>query len=176
MDEAEKFSVENLTEERDIKSENMSHHHSSSHHGSGGHHHSGRHHHSGKGRSHHDSQKKVVKSRMREVRWEKFFKPVLRVVFFVAFVALIVMLIWSIFSPNQQVRDASKRDPEITDKIQADIQIEELKAEVESLEAELDEYKDKIDELKERLAIAGVEDEDNSENSEDEEESKTDEE
>lgn len=154
MDEAEKFSVDDKS---NISSEREHHRHHGEHH-HGEHHHSGRsHHHSERKSRGHDSQRKVVRDRMREVKWEKFYKPVLRVIFFVAFIVLLVMIVWAIFHPNEQVSEVSQRDYEVTDKVQAGIQIEELHAEIESLKEQLDEYEEKIAELEERLAVAKIE-------------------
>ena len=174
MEEKEMFNIEENSEREHGKHHSNSSHHGSSHH----HHHSGSHHHhhsghrSGESRGHgsernrserkvgrsKDSQKKVVKRRLWEVRWEKFFKPILRVVFIAFLIAVIVMIVWAIIAPNDDVQQAVKRETDTVEQVKTEIHIDELQAEVEELKKELEEYEEKIFELEEKLAEYGAED------------------
>ena len=155
MEENKKVEFDNNFEKIDREGE---HHHSADGHRHGEHHH---HHgghgskkYSGRGGSHHDSQQKVVKDRMREVRREKFYKPVLRVFFFVCLVALIIVLIWSILSPNRDSGDYSVDNRNVTETVKSDVKISELEAEIDSLKRRLTEYEKEIAALEEKLAAS----------------------
>ena len=152
MDEVEKFSVEEHEEEKSEKEHHGNHHHGNGHHHGSKHHHSG-HHHSLKKRSERAAKKEVDKTK-RAVRKEVFFRPIMRIAFFVGILLLVVAIVWTMFSPNEQVKNVSTRSDEVTDKVQAEIQINELQAEIESLKKELEEYKEEISNLEEKLRIS----------------------
>lgn len=158
MEEKEMFNIEENSER-----EHGEYHSGSSHHNHGGSHH--RHHdghrserkrserRTGSGK---DSQKKVVRRRLREVRWEKFFKPILRVVFIAFLIALIVMIVWAIIAPNDDVQQAVKRETDTVEQVKTEIHIDELQAEIDELKKELEEYEERIFELEEKLAEYGA--------------------
>ena len=159
MEENEKLEFDKNFEKIDKKTE----HHSAEGyvggepHGEHHHRHSGRQSsakYSGRSRSHHDSQQRVVKDRMREVRREKFYKPVLRVFFFVCLIALIIMLVWAIFRPAPELSDASVQNQNVTENVQSGVKISELEAEVDSLKLRLKEYEKEIADLEEKLAAS----------------------
>ena len=91
---------------------------------------------------------------MREVRREKFYKPVLRVFFFVCLIALIIMLVWAIFRPTPELSDASVQNQNVTENVQSGVKISELEAEVNSLKLRLKEYEKEIADLEEKLAAS----------------------
>lgn len=160
MEENEKLEFDNNFEKIDKKTE----HHSAEGHVGGERHGEHHHHHhsggqssakySGRSRSHHDSQQRVVKDRMREVRREKFYKPVLRVFFFVCLIVLIIMLVWAIFRPAPELSDASVQNQNVTENVQSSVKISELEAEVNSLKLRLKEYEKEIADLEEKLAAS----------------------
>ena len=160
MEENEKLEFDNNFEKIDKKTE----HHSAEGHVGGERHGEHHHHHhsggqssarySGGNRFHHDSQQRVVKDRMREVRREKFYKPVLRVFFFVCLIVLIIMLVWAIFRPTPELSDASVQNQNVTENVQSGVKISELEAEVDSLKLRLKEYEKEIADLEEKLAAS----------------------
>lgn len=160
MDEAEKFDIENKspnTEDNtdtENKSEHHHSHHSDSHHSGSHHSGSGRSksgHHSG--RSHHGENKNDA---FRKSRKEAAFKLLRRIVFFDVLIILVILIIWALAHPNKNLNEVTTRDPELTDKTQASLQINELQAEIDSLKEKLSEYENEITLLEEKLAAAGA--------------------
>lgn len=124
------------------------------HHSSHHHHH---HHHRSSSSSHSeerrssrksDSQKKVVDERMKEVRWEKVFKPIIEVVMVVGFIALITAIIWFLTHPEMGTIKSDKTTQDAVIEKQ-----EELKTELEErdLRRELEEAIGRIESLEERI-------------------------
>ena len=167
MDEAEKFDIENKspnTGDNTDGEKKSVHHHSGSHHS--GSHHSGSHHSS----SHHSSSERSKSSRhsgrshrgeskndtFRNSRKEAVLNLLRRIVFFDILIILVILIIWALASPNKNLEEVTKRDPEITDKTQASLQINELQAEIDSLKEKLSEYENEIALLEEKLAAAGA--------------------
>ena len=161
MEENEKLEFDKNFEKIDKKTE----HHSAEGHVGGEHHGEHHHHHrhsgrqssakySGRSHSHHDSQQRVVKDRMREVRREKFYKPVLRVFFFVCLIVLIIMIVWEIYRSMSELSDASVQNQNVTENVQSSVKISELEAEVDSLKLRLKEYEKEIADLEEKLAAS----------------------
>lgn len=124
------------------------------HHSSRSHHHHHHHHHRSdrdeKRRSSRnpDSQKKVVDDRMKEVRWEKVFKPIIEIVMIVGFVVLIAAIIWFLMNPEMGTKKSDKATKDAVIERQ-----EELKAELEEkdLNRDLEAALERIDELEERV-------------------------
>lgn len=119
--------------------------HHSSHHGS---HHRSRH--SSRG----DSQRRVVSRTYRKVKFQKLYKPLLGIILFFASIMFLIVLIWAMFNPSVEVREAVERNKNITESVSAEVRIKELEAEIEALNAEIDDYKTKIGELEGKLAVA----------------------
>lgn len=151
----ENFEIEEnkQTKSKEEKSSRHSHgEHHSSHHGShhGSHHSS--HHSSDKSRHHHhDSQQRVVRDNYRKIKMEKVYKPILRVALFTVILGIFALLVWSVFNPSQEVKDAAERNKNVTASTVEEVRISELRAEIEALNAEIDEYKEKITELESKL-------------------------
>lgn len=123
------------------------------HHSSRSHHHHHHHHRSDSGEKRRssgnsDSQKKVVDERMKEVRWEKVFKPIIEIVMVVGFVVLITAIIWFLMNPEMGTMKSDKATKDAVIEKQ-----EELKAELEEkdLNRDLKAALERIDELEERV-------------------------
>ena len=123
------------------------------HHSSRSHHHHHHHHRSDSGEKRRssgnsDSQKKVVDERMKEVRWEKVFKPIIEIVMVVGFVVLIAAIVWFLMNPEMGTMKSDKATKDAVIEKQ-----EELKAELEEkdLNRDLKAALERIDELEERV-------------------------
>lgn len=140
----EQVSSENVHHEKEHSGEHHHHHHHSS--GS-----------SGKRHHHNDSQQKVVRQRLREVRREKFYMPIFRVLFIVGLIVIIIMLIWALFSPSPELGEVSRKETSVTENVRSDIKVSELQAELDALRKRLDEYEKEIASLEEKLAASTAE-------------------
>ena len=133
-----------MSESESIKSEKQEHSH---------HHHSHHHHH----HSHHHRERDAVSKRKRDAKWSGLYKPVLRIAFVGVLIILIILIVWSIFTPNEQVWEKASIDTNATEKVKEHIEKEELQAEIDSLNSKLDKYEERIDELEELLISEGIE-------------------
>ena len=95
-----------------------------------------------------DSQKKVVNDRMKEVRWEKVFKPIVEGLMVVGFIILIVLIIWFLLNPEKGTRKTNNITPEIVAEKQEEIK-NELAAKEE--QKEIDDVLERIKELEKRV-------------------------
>ena len=118
-------------------------------------HHSHHHHHHH--HRHHRRYRDAVEKRRRDAKWSGLYKPVLRIVFFAVLIILLILIVWSVFTPNEQVWEDTTVDVNTTEKVKENIEKEELQAEIESLKSKLDEYEERIDELEELLISEGIE-------------------
>ena len=123
------------------------------HHSSRSHHHHHHHHRSDSGERRRssrnsDSQKKVVDERMKEVRWEKVFKPIIEIVMVVGFVVLIAAIVWFLMNPEMGTMKSNKATKDVVIEKQ-----EELKTELEEkdLKRDLEAALERIEELEERV-------------------------
>ena len=133
-----------MSESEKVKAEEQKH----SHH----HHHS--HHHS---HHHHHRHRDDVEKRKRDAKWTGLYMPVIRVAFFGVLLLLIILVIWSVFTPNEQVWENASVDNNATQKVKEHVEKEELQAEINSLKSKLDKYEERIDELEELLINEGIE-------------------
>ena len=133
-----------MSESEKVKTEEQKH----SHH----HHHS--HHHS---HHHHHRHRDTIEKRKHDAKWTVMYKPVLRVAFFGVLLLLIILIMWSIFTPNEQVWENASVDNNATQKVKEHVEKEELQAEIDSLKSKLDKYEERIDELEELLISEGIE-------------------
>ena len=102
-----------------------------------------------------DSQKKVVDDRMKEVRWEKVFKPIIEGVMVVGFIILIGAIVWFLTHPEDGTRKSnnitSQEVIEKQEEIKADLEENDLKKELETAMDRINDLEKRIEDLEEQI-------------------------
>ncbi len=102
-----------------------------------------------------DSQRQVVDERMKEVRWEKVFKPIIEVVMVVGFIALITAIIWFLANPEMGTIKSNKTTQDaVTEKqeeLKTDLEERDLRRELEEAIGRIESLEERIEELEDQL-------------------------
>ena len=139
------------------KENNQRHRHRDEHKHHHNHHRSHRSEHGEKKREsrNNDSQKKVVKDRMKEVRWEKVYKPIIQCIMALGFVVLIVAIIWFLANPEDGTRKNNNITPETVikkqEELKADLIEQEKQKENEDILKRIKELEKRVEDLEYQL-------------------------